>query len=587
MTTTTSPNKNILVRNSNGLLSPTKCANVWGSAPLCLITRHYCTYDDPGSVVTINGKPVCGLPFCNSCQMSSSGEGSAFCPYHDPQSQLYQATKASSVGTTNIVPYLSFTDDNGKQKSLPFISSTKKDSDAGSVCKFKKGSKCIYTKKDMKSKIGESKGLFLCNYSSHDKPIHFECFQNLIITECNNKFLTTCSADGKEVAIFVCGKQCYNNYNKAMQNKVKKDKPTATTYWSKDRSEEFLVRWLSDEMNCNKYFGAKDTSNKDKSFGKEDGLTRTGICNQIAAKMKEELDIERGADAIKSKIYDLIAKFKIASDRCANTGEGILATDGETSFREFMLQIFQWYYDLLPVLGNRPSIRPFITTDEGFDTSSSSDDDDDDDDSDDDDNSDGSKMNTPGSTPSASSTNCNSTTVTATSASGNKKRRNHNKSKAPTVVKEPAMAVRKKMKDIRGSTPTGNTYNFGGGSADRELKMNAMMDGRFEYYKTKSEVEKKHSDIEQRRFEIEEPALRAEAMLKSIVSRKKAQETDPTLSTEMLDMMFPATSAPTRTVSSTPRSAPASTVSSTPSVASTLTVSTPTNVAPTSTPAPK
>ena len=81
--------------------------------------------------------------------------------------------------------------------------------------------------------------------------------------------------------------------------------------------------------------------------------------------MKEELGVERGADAIKSKIYDLIAKFKIASDRCTNTGEGILAKVGEESFREFMIGIFKWYYDLLLVLGSRPSIKPHITTD-GF-----------------------------------------------------------------------------------------------------------------------------------------------------------------------------------------------------------------------------
>ena len=71
----------------------------------------------------------------------------------------------------------------------------------------------------------------------------------------------------------------------------------------------------------------------------------------------------------------------------------------------------------------------------------------------------------------------------------NKKKRKDNKAKSPTVAKEPAMTIRKTMKDIRGSTPTGNTYNFGGGSVDRELKMNAMMDGRSEYYKTRRELD--------------------------------------------------------------------------------------------------
>lgn len=57
----------------------------------------------------------------------------------------------------------------------------------------------------------------------------------------------------------------------------------------------------------------------------------------------------------------------------------------------------EWCYDLLPVLGSRPSIKPFITTDAMLDSSESSDDDDDD--CDDDDNSNVRKMNTSSSTP--------------------------------------------------------------------------------------------------------------------------------------------------------------------------------------------
>ena len=64
-------------------------------------------------------------------------------------------------------------------------------------------------------------------------------------------------------------------------------------------------------MNCDKYFAVTDTSNKDNLFGKNGGLSKTGVCNQIAANTIEELGVERGADAIKSKIYDLTAKFKL------------------------------------------------------------------------------------------------------------------------------------------------------------------------------------------------------------------------------------------------------------------------------------
>ena len=95
----------------------------------------------------------------------------------------------------------------GTGKELPFMAGTKNDTNSDSVCKLRIASQYIYTEGEMKSKIGENKRLFLFNFSKHDKPIHFECFQNLIETRCENQYLTTCSADGKESAVFVCGKQ--------------------------------------------------------------------------------------------------------------------------------------------------------------------------------------------------------------------------------------------------------------------------------------------------------------------------------------------------------------------------------------------
>ena len=75
----------------------------------------------------------------------------------------------------------------------------------------------------------ENKGLFFCNDDAHDKPVHFECFQKLVTDECNSKYLT-CSKDGKEVAIFVCGKHCYNSYCKVLKNKARKNTPTGLLY---------------------------------------------------------------------------------------------------------------------------------------------------------------------------------------------------------------------------------------------------------------------------------------------------------------------------------------------------------------------
>ena len=215
--------------------------------------------------------------------------------------------------------------------------------------------------KKTKDGIGASKGLFTCNYDAHDKHVHFECFENLVKTTYENKHLV-CMEDGKEAAIFVCGKQCYKNYNKTLEQKKTVAQKKTTAHWKTDRSVEYLVWWLSDGRNYSSWMGSEDLSNNTKS-DTATGLKKTAICIKISTKMRNDIEIEWSGESIKRTLYDLFAQYKAAADNALNTGEGIRQDQGEESFHEHMILPFVYYCDLEPVLASCHFINPAYTTD--------------------------------------------------------------------------------------------------------------------------------------------------------------------------------------------------------------------------------
>ena len=104
---------------------------------------------------------------------------------------------------------------------------------------------------------------------------------------------------------------------------------------------------LSDEVNVSKYFGWRDTSEQDVSFGKDDGHSMMSIRKEISKLMEQEIGIHRPASAIQSKIYCLAGQFKEALDESKDTDHGIKLEQGETSFREFMIGRFNFFILLI------------------------------------------------------------------------------------------------------------------------------------------------------------------------------------------------------------------------------------------------
>ena len=64
-----------LRRDGNGMLPTKRCSKLWGINNQCLPTRHYCMFEDPASLIKIDGKQVYGVTFCSVCAEKVSSEG--------------------------------------------------------------------------------------------------------------------------------------------------------------------------------------------------------------------------------------------------------------------------------------------------------------------------------------------------------------------------------------------------------------------------------------------------------------------------------------------------------------------------------
>ena len=103
------------------------------------------------------------------------------------------------------------------------------------------------------------------NNPNRTVPLHFECFRPLIKSKCNGNILFEKDNDGIELILIACCKGCYNlmkkdrvitkmKENKTTKPKAKsRSKQKAQINWSTDGTEQFLIEYLSDEVNTRKY----------------------------------------------------------------------------------------------------------------------------------------------------------------------------------------------------------------------------------------------------------------------------------------------------------------------------------------------
>jgi hypothetical protein len=139
-----------------------------------------------------------------------------------------------------------------------------------------------------------------------------------------------------------------------------------TKFWDNDgepSSLNILLNWITEETNADRYFGAEETRSK-TGFSTDDGVTKNALCKLISERIHQENGVERSPASVRSKIDDLVARFKSTNDWIFATGQGVRETEGESNFRDIVISKFRFYYDLEPILSQRPSIRPSFTTDD-------------------------------------------------------------------------------------------------------------------------------------------------------------------------------------------------------------------------------
>jgi len=409
-------------------------------------------------------------------------------------------------------------------------------------CRYKKKSQCAIV---AMSKRGEDPSLddtcfFACAAVNCNKIFHLACYKAMINNDKSGSHVTkdnSCpslshpSSDTSRSVFLVCGKQCYSRMKRDLfdsaggGNKLKRA-DSGLKFWDNDgkpdgpSSMDILLDWITNELNSDKYFGAKDTSNRSGEYSIEDGETKLGLCKKISEQIQSSVGVERSADSVRSKIDDLVAKFKITNDWINNTGQGVLETEGEATFREIVESKFKYYYHLEPVLLQRPSIRPAYTTDDfsednqiGLDDSESEDQD--------------------------------IEKVVGSSSFSNVT--NHRKASA-IEARDEWKKVRKLGSSGRG-TPVNTTIGFSTTNDHMEQYLIAKKD-LFHFQQrneaAKVKVEEERLELDRKRFELELQIMKsnnqlsiAENNMKILAMRKKANEDNPTLTVDELEQLFP------------------------------------------------
>lgn len=171
---------------------------------------------------------------------------------------------------------------NGRTVTLLVGCSEQHEEDAEArQCRHKLKSQCVVTKLK-KSKSDASvppidERIYNCGSKSCGKWSHLLCFSEMI-----NK---TNTAIGYDTVIFACGLRCYKQVLKESSGGV--INRSLGKFWDNDgvnngpSSMDILLEWITDNVNAEKYFGAKDTP-EGAGFNPEDGLTKTAICAQIS-----------------------------------------------------------------------------------------------------------------------------------------------------------------------------------------------------------------------------------------------------------------------------------------------------------------
>ena len=192
-----------------------------------------------------------------------------------------------------------------------------------------------------------------CSNPTCKKKLHLDCYTSLVVEKHKVEPLADPIND---VPLYACSKTCYNKVNKLFM-----DQPTTKVPWNKDgknghedpnHSEKIILDWLVKEGN---YIAFRGKDNK--------GTRKQDYAKHISSLIKDAgCRVDRTPAAVLSKINGYQDSFRRANDWANNTGQGVLETDGRSSFEEAIKKRCPFYFLLEPVMKDRASSRPAVTT---------------------------------------------------------------------------------------------------------------------------------------------------------------------------------------------------------------------------------
>jgi hypothetical protein len=198
-----------------------------------------------------------------------------------------------------------------------------------------------------------------CQGSGCVKYLHLSCFKE--------KYGNTTVPNLGEGQV-ICTKAC--------QKKIIASSSSGRLFWNNDgadgpgdplTSERILLDWLLVPDNYALKWRGKDNG----------GVRKKQLAMKIAEKMNDSnVKVRRDGRQVLSKIRHLEDAFKKAHDWSnTETGAGLQEKD-KRSFDQALLHKCPFYFDLLPVFGDRASAKPSATSNEDLSSSLGSDDED-------------------------------------------------------------------------------------------------------------------------------------------------------------------------------------------------------------------
>ena len=184
------------------------------------------------------------------------------------------------------------------------------------------------------------------------KFIHGDCYKKLL----EKHKVGTMKDPANGAVLYCCSKMCYNALDKLYvqqhSSRIPWDKDGRAGPDDPNTSLRILLNWLMEESNYSKFRGHKNNGTRKTRYG------------QIISDMMRQAGcrVERSAEAVVKKIQEIESKFCAAHDWANNTGQGVKETDGNATFEELVMRRCKWYFDLLPVMGDRSKAMPAATT---------------------------------------------------------------------------------------------------------------------------------------------------------------------------------------------------------------------------------